>query len=272
MAYEKLGFVDNETPLDAAHFNHMEEGIANPDWNQMQNAPFGDMPTGGDTLEWDGNTAGLTMLDAADTLGGIYYKISDATPSFDEISTGTLASSNGMSFIANAQEFGGLIVCGGGFVLVVPTDDFHLEEDGVALDVPEKGIYSSLEEGIYASKIIIPGYTDFPGTKKIDPKYLPQNAMYVNSEEVTGNVAYLYADSTYTTKITKEQLEKICKTGNWVVYFQVDGKTTGCTNSGYANWNNNYNGVIYGRLGLIVAVNGTTATAMAFYTAEYPST
>lgn len=40
MAYEKLGFVDGVTPLDAAHFNHMEEGIANPDWNQMQNKPF----------------------------------------------------------------------------------------------------------------------------------------------------------------------------------------------------------------------------------------
>lgn len=28
MAYEKLGFVDGITPLDAEHFNHMEEGIA----------------------------------------------------------------------------------------------------------------------------------------------------------------------------------------------------------------------------------------------------
>ena len=28
MAYEKQTWVDNETPIDAAHLNHMEDGIA----------------------------------------------------------------------------------------------------------------------------------------------------------------------------------------------------------------------------------------------------
>lgn len=39
MSYEKLGFVSGQT-LKAEHLNHMEDGIANISWNDLQDRPF----------------------------------------------------------------------------------------------------------------------------------------------------------------------------------------------------------------------------------------
>ena len=195
MAYEKLGFVDNVTPLDAAHFNHMEDGIANPDWNQMQNRPFG--KAYGDTLTWDGNTAGLESF--AD--GGIVvYKISDAVPTTDELAKGfTISGDNNgtqFTFSVTAEEIeadGGISVNEAG---VLALEVVYIACIGNTLGM-KPGTYFANVNGIVAQSFTINGYPGFGGLKKIDAKYLPgANILYADE-------MYLHKTSDTTNAVNR---------------------------------------------------------------------
>ena len=49
-------------------------------WNDLEDKPFGDESTGGDTLTWDGNTDGLICVPHPYYEDYKLYKISDSVP------------------------------------------------------------------------------------------------------------------------------------------------------------------------------------------------
>lgn len=200
-------------------------GGTQSDWSQtdssaadfIKNKPFGDMPTGGDTLYWDGNTEGL------ENAGGPFWKISDATPTIEELSHGyslTMRSTGGETTFTEAdapiQETGFVVI--GDFCAIIPED---VNEDGFVIG---KGTYFIGDSMAYISSFTIPGYTGFPVTKKIEEKYLPGAVILYADDEM-----YLYAteDTSDTSKrMTKAELLETTDGGR-TVYLSVneDGVT-----------------------------------------------
>lgn len=160
MTYEKLGFTDGVTPLDAAHFNHMEEGI--------EKANSVTETVGGDTLTWDGNTDGKATLENPEILG-CFVKISDAIPVLSDCKNGMIVqTAGGVETIYSAgeiEEFYNAIGIVGSQLgaYVIPSDGFVLMD---TFTFPESGVWVAYVEGApYVSSIAIPGYTGF--TKEI---------------------------------------------------------------------------------------------------------
>lgn len=85
MAYTKQNFEDGQV-LTAEHLNKMEQGIADAaDYNKLENRPFVE----NHTIEWDGVTDGLLEIipdtSSASARDKKYYKVSDLTPSKEEM-------------------------------------------------------------------------------------------------------------------------------------------------------------------------------------------
>lgn len=237
-------------------------GGTQSDWNQtdssaadfIKNKPFYDSPTGGDTLYWDGNTEGLVNFD------GFYFKVSDAIPTMDELSNGVRLSGAGEVIdipIEEIVEISGAIVCGER-VLVIPCDNYDaselMEEENAVF--PEAGIYFP---GVaIAFELVIPGYTGFPVTKKMEEKYLPGPViLYADAEN------YLYAtrDTSDTSKrMTKEELRQLQQSG--LAAYVDDTAETYWAIVGY------YFAEEYGEADVMLNIPGSP-TMMAFYTAEY---
>lgn len=184
-------------------------GGTQSDWNQtdssaadfINNKPFGDMPTGGDTLYWDGNTEGMVcFLD-------VYYKVSDATPSMGDFANGFVL--NGAQQV---PEFltalgDGAFIHADGFFVVVPEDNMEINGEVI----PSKGVYflSNPGGGAVASSLTIPGYTGFPVTKKMEEKYLPDTAVQNGDKELvltspSGNVFSITVSDDGTLTATEQ--------------------------------------------------------------------
>lgn len=173
-----------DAPFDCCEGGGTGGSSVQSDWNQndssaadfIKNKPFGDSPTGGDTLYWDGNTEGLVcFLD-------VYYKVSDATPSMGDFANGfVLSGAQQVPEFLTALGDGAFIHADGLFV-VVPEDNMEINGEVI----PSKGVYflSNPGGGVVVSYLTIPGYTGFPTTKKIEEKYLP-------------GAVILYEDGTY---------------------------------------------------------------------------
>ena len=169
---------------------------------------FGDSPTGGDTLEWDGNAEGLlSVMDS-------FYKVSSATPTMTDFANGCTVTMNGESCALSFEEIQGSVPIDGvfaiGAVFVVNPEGVGADLDGLAF--PEAGIYFMYVPGyMMATSITIPGYTGFPVTKKIEEKYLPGAViLYADAE------SYLYAteDTSDTSKrMTRAELLEMVKSG-----------------------------------------------------------
>ena len=173
MAYEKQTWVDNETPIDAAHLNHMEDGIAKA--NSIIETQ------GGDTLTWDGNTEGRVTFE----MDLNFYKVSDivltkadvangCTIKYAQNSQGALVEDIDGETAMSMFMVDGLGVLGTLMMLIIPYDNYSLE----GVTVPEKGIYfiNTVIEGDFSavhSSLTIPGYTGF-GQEKIAPSHLYQ--------------------------------------------------------------------------------------------------
>lgn len=236
------------------------------DWNQtdssaadfIKNKPFGDMPTGGDTLYWDGNTEGL--LDWNDG----NYKISDTIVTYDEVGDEALFYIKGYYDPATTLHKGdemffpgmdGLFVCG--VFMFVSESALGVDlGDGIAFSEP--GIYcATLGETEYS--VTFPGYTGFPVTKKIEEKYLPGAViLYVDFE------AYLYTteDTSDTSKrMTVAELREIVLSSRRILVNPGFGGTA-CYHAVASD---------IGEYGQISVVMGTAEQAgiVNFYTAEY---
>lgn len=225
-------------------------GSVQSDWNQndssaadfIKNKPFGDSPTGGDTLYWDGNTEGLET-------DGVNYKVSDAVPSIEDfandyiitINTGESMSGTDADFPAEETEFG--IVFQGGMVV-------NVEERPLP-----KGVYLYNGGGVYVSSLTIPCYTGFPVTEKIDSKYYVGSTMFYSYE------TYLYTDALYTTKATRADVVKAMGRGTIAVFMGgVDA---------WAPCNINVASYDYAVVACMTWQGEDTLQTKFFYTAEY---
>lgn len=150
-------------------------------WDDVQGKPFGEMPNGGDTLYWDGNTEGL--LGVADT----WYKVSDVVLTKEELINDVISGSldyvkicdanNDMLYgFSSGDELEGMFAeLGFGIIIdmvfCAPTDNYEVPAFGITL--PEAGIYFNASYGVRSFHVA--KCTRFPSTKLMDTKYLPMD-------------------------------------------------------------------------------------------------
>ena len=152
-------------------------------WNDLTDRPFGETTVTGDTLTWDGNTEGLTVVDGGDM--GLWCKVSNAVVT--DVSQGASGymteggSATPVIFITS--EYNGATMFLGGdvpFVMIIPTDNLDL--DGTIF--PTAGIYF-MAGAVYISSLTINGYTGFDSVRtEITP--LPNK--YLDIIETVGGV------------------------------------------------------------------------------------
>jgi hypothetical protein len=230
-------------------------GGSQSDWNQtdssaadfIKNKPFGDMPTGGDTLYWDGNTEGLVSNE------GI-YKLSDATPSYDEATNYNLNFVSGSeNIIITAEEVpvawiteGVSYILGEGVIVFV--------EDSTSYGATKGVYFAKYSDDEFVSSLTIPGYTGFPVTKKMEEKYLPGAVILYADDK-----AYLCSDSGVSERITKTQLVNSFENGRVLVDLSAAGMPCKSTITGVIEEENYAMG-----LGVLPDIG-----VMGLYTAEY---
>lgn len=103
------------------------------------------------SIEWDGNTEGLTYI----LVGGGYglCKISDFLPTDDKLIGGILELSNGTSTEITSNKINSSIYPG---ITVVASLIYIVRQDNSSIegtDIPEKGIYSPYADGMYVKKL-----------------------------------------------------------------------------------------------------------------------
>ena len=244
------------------------------DWNQtdetapdfLKNKPFGDFPTGSDTLTWDGNIDGLFDI------AGAYYKVSDSVVTLDDLSNGAAIRVAGVKAEITLEDlYKDGVVLDDGFVnfdffMLVPYDGYDLTPHGLEGFTCPKGVYSLFSDGLFISEFYIPGYTGFSIIKKIEEKFLPVKTFFVNTLEETLGTAkyYLYTDETFSVKVTKLDSIEAIKSGNAVVRFSKSGELQGMASLLYASLNKDYAEVC-----IITGVVNGTAISLFLYTAEY---
>lgn len=154
-------------------------------WNTLNGRPFGESPTGGDTLTWDGNTEGLVSatVEVEGTTEEMAYKVSNSVVTLDDLKNGAniRLSLNGEvvnEFAVtyeqakqNFEEVGPAIQ----WLLFAPEDNFEFRMDEDLFTCPTAGVYhiSPIFTGGSICEITIPGYTGFPSVKQIESKYIP---------------------------------------------------------------------------------------------------
>lgn len=237
-----------EEPVDAP-FDCCEGGGSGggtqPDWNQtdsyaadfIKNKPFGDMPTGGDTLYWDGNTEGLVSGSgiADGEKINAYYKISDTVPTKNDFANGfTFAVKNPLDgtdvnieiSASDAQSSfsdDGFAILADGLFAIIPLGGYIFSFNELEITCPEPGVYhiTPMMVSAVANTLTIPGYTGFPVTKKMEEKYLPNNHTrfyYVGDD-------YLYSDLG-VSKVTVEELKTAARKGLIIVQIGANSSMT----------------------------------------------
>lgn len=143
---------------------------------------------GSDTLTWDGNTTGKTVVD------GVLVKVSDSMPTLAEFQNGgtlymeTYGSGVEMPITTDENpdiqyvEYNDAVcMMAGGmpFVIVAFSDNAYLDDLGGT--IPEKGLYFINSSSVVKS-LTINGYTGF-GSKKLKKEYIPDHAHSYNDLE-----------------------------------------------------------------------------------------
>ena len=139
-------------------------------WDHVSDKPF--VKVGGDTLTWDGNTAGLDNLLK---FGVPYYKVSDTVFSASDVAEGfSLALNDGSrADFAPGESVGDFE--GFGVALSDYIVSFN-EADAATLGIAA-GTYFISGGAIYPASLTIPGYTGF-AKEQIDPKVLPESLQF----------------------------------------------------------------------------------------------
>jgi hypothetical protein len=171
------GFSFKETKIktiDPKFLPPMESGVSS--WNDLTDRPFGETTTYGDTLTWDGNTEGLEFVDLFEVAGAVYYKISNAIPTVDDLANGV---SVGMSLgNVNTYPAGEFIPISDGVLSTDAMEFFIVDESAVGVDIegiifPESGVYVMFMAdegdavGVYVTSLTINNYNGFECTETV---------------------------------------------------------------------------------------------------------
>lgn len=129
---------------------------------------FGESETGSDTLTWDGNTEGLVCV------SDLFYKVSDATPTVDEVANGIeMVLSDGETISVDGATASAAVNEGESFGQAA----FVMTEEIAAVSGIQPGLYLLRGGEIFVTSLTIPGYTGFPSVEKMDEKYLPDSVV-----------------------------------------------------------------------------------------------
>lgn len=181
----------------------LDESVFNVDKNSKQvklNSPisYDYMPEGypkkdGWSIEWDGNTEGLTYVPVAE--GYSLYKISDFLPTDDELIGAILELSNGRGGKISSNSINSSLYPG---ITVVADSIYIVRQDNSSAEdatFSEKGAYSVWVDGMYAKKLS--NITVAP----IDNEFLPEpisiNKRYVTPSfnvSISSNVTRIKTD------------------------------------------------------------------------------
>ena len=105
------------------------------------------------SIEWDGNTEGLTYIPIAE--GSALYKISDFLPTDDELIGAILELSNGRSTEITSNDINSSLCPG--MTIVAPGGIYIVRQDNIIFDgitLSEKGVYTFFEQNsAYAKKL-----------------------------------------------------------------------------------------------------------------------
>lgn len=158
---------------------------------------FGVFTEGGDTLTWDGNTEGLTIVELN---GNPYFHLSSAVPTADDVLEGVVCINNidktreytgeeaqGFFSPDGSAEFYG--------VLIIPVDGYDVATENIGQSVrfPKRGVYFRVlvsNGGERCTSFTIKGYNGFATTKikPLDKKYLPGDLIPAYTAEDEGKV------------------------------------------------------------------------------------
>ena len=127
------------------------------------------------SIEWDGNTEGLTYIPIEE--GSALYKISDFLPTDDELIGAILELSDGSggkisSDRINSSPYPGITVVAD-FIYIVRQDNFSI----YGITFSEKGAYSVYQDGIYVKKLS--NETVVPIDNEFLPELISINKRYV---------------------------------------------------------------------------------------------
>ena len=205
-------------------------GSGGGSWNDLKDKPFYEetKTVAGDTLYWDGNTEGRARF------GDLFYKVSDAVPSVDDLVEGTTVTANVGVTLPLTQSFpvdGYLILYfeNEPIFVVIPDDLVGSNIDGEI--VTESGMYAYNNDSVYPISFTIPGYNGFKTTttelKTLESKFLPE-ALHFGEDKAfepivwdgnteglevfTGNNGTFYKIADYVPVDSAEQVDSVVVT------------------------------------------------------------
>lgn len=183
---------------------------------------FGKLKTKGDTLTWDGNMDGKTVIEISfreDEPTNYLVKVSDSTPTIAELQAGGTTIISGMETQWTPDEYsdmGNVFVADDGGFFVIYEDNADLT-DTIGLVFPEKGIYfmCSPEEGIMVSSVTFNGCNSIETTtiKTIPSEYIALTRTYFYPKTTK-----LYTDEECTIEATPKQLKEAWDKGDIIVF------------------------------------------------------
>lgn len=190
-------------------------------WNTLNGRPFGESPTGGDTLTWDGNTEGLEYIEVEieGEIMPIMFKLSDSVVTNNDFANGVSVTLRfGEESISatvpleelqtSIDEFGIVVVNGMSFVT---EDNYQIDFEGLPIIFPTAGIWHIapvFQRGGYISAVTFPGYTGFPSVTPISETLLPESV-----KRVVVNVTLGEDMTTATADKTLEEIEPLIDSG-----------------------------------------------------------
>lgn len=141
---------------------------------RLQTAVGGYINEGALNITWDGNTDGLVSVDLGD--GGAVYKVSNLTPTVDELTGATASSSSGETMIVSGDNIMAdsdyAAVNGDVLLVVIYKDDVLV----YGLTFPEKGTYFIKEE--FDSEVYFTSsLTDSNALVQIDERFIPKTSV-----------------------------------------------------------------------------------------------
>ena len=192
-------------------------GQVQADWNQnsasqpdhILNRPFyGGLV--GDTITWNGETQGCEIVELPMTSNGAATmipccRIADNPPSAQQMRSGNISVtlSDGAVITTNDTLHQISMVMDDGFamlaslyIIVIPYNNYALVDGSDAIIFPKRGVYMTVLDRIYVSKLSIEGF-EFGSVKQLDAVYLPgfapvqSDAIEWNGEIADRDVALL---------------------------------------------------------------------------------